>query len=201
MMVASIGHAVAWAVRAAAPGDPWPAGLRIAVDEYTRLAGTAEDTEAVLAADGEALCSKIFEAEQANLHIEPLVAARVLSQALGRVVGDAASSAGASAAPARLRTHLLQAGVNGARVAARAAGLRWIGGGLYQKDVYAHVAAALAAALDALSVPAPHPPPAATDAELCRELRTLLAALAADGSAHPQILELAAKGCSALVNT
>lgn len=57
-------------------------GLHVVLTEYQRLIGTKDATRAILQADGNTLNEKIFEAEQSNLHIEPLVGAHVLAVAV-----------------------------------------------------------------------------------------------------------------------
>jgi hypothetical protein len=144
--------------------------------------------ETVLSADGEALCSKIFEAEQANLHAEPLVGARVLGRALALAAVQSSTTAEAARARSHLQAHLLWSACGAADVAARAVDLTWIGGGTHQKDIYTYVIGSLATAHALLEL-SPALALSGNHADLCRQLNVNLLLEGHAASAHPQVIE------------
>ena len=96
---------------------------------------------------------QIFEAEQANLHAEPLVAAKVLSTALAltcfHLAGTSTEICTADAVSKWVRSHAVTNLVDAMSLlrGSGAAHSDWVGGCTYQKEVFTYLSSALQSSL------------------------------------------------------
>jgi hypothetical protein len=124
-------------------------GLHVVLTEYQRLIGTKEGTRAILQADGNTLNEKIFEAEQSNLHIEPLVGAHVLAVAVAETAKRLMSTTNIENHAFQEGRKIIIAAMNQYIQDAQSmlnedqGDHEWVGGFSYQKDVFTYLYGAL----------------------------------------------------------